>query len=406
MKFSPFLLVLLRSSRALGSELQKHLEADAPPYRDDLVSLHKSLVDIASISGEENEVGNFLVDYLTARNFVVQLEFVPPLAGEPNGTSKPRFNVLAWPGPDRHPSPKVLVTSHIDVVPPYIPYSRSGAPDDPLTRDTVFAGRGSVDAKASVAAQITALRALVDGGAVAPSDAMLLYVVGEERSGDGMRYFSETRGSLSPPPDFGAAIFGEPTEGQLACGHKGIFACDITARGRAGHSGYPWLGRSAIEVLVRALVKVLDADLGSSDDFGNTTVNVGVIEGGVALNVIPERAVARIAARVAIGPELGGGAIAASRLQEILRGVDPDAFDADCNTGYGVVACDCEVEGFETTIVNYGTDVPNLKGNHTRYLYGPGSILVAHGADEAITLGELEDAVEGYKKLILHAIGS
>lgn len=55
-------------------------------------------------------------------------------------------------------------------------------------------------------------------------------------------------------------------------------------------------------------------------------------------------------------------------------------------------------------MVNYGTDIPSLKGNHTRYLYGPGSILVAHGARENLTVGDLETAVEGYKKLILHAL--
>lgn len=62
--------------------------------------------------------------------------------------------------------------------------------------------------------------------------------------------------------------------------------------------------------------------------------------------------------------------------------------------------------GFETTTVNYGTDVHNLEGNHTRYLYGPGTIFVAHGPDEAIKLGDLENAVEDFKKLILHALES
>lgn len=60
--------------------------------------------------------------------------------------------------------------------------------------------------------------------------------------------------------------------------------------------------------------------------------------------------------------------------------------------------------GFDTITVNYGTDVPNLKGNFTRYLYGPGSILVAHGSHENVTLGDLETAVEGYQSLILHAL--
>ena len=59
---------------------------------------------------------------------------------------------------------------------------------------------------------------------------------------------------------------------------------------------------------------------------------------------------------------------------------------------------------FETAVMNYGTDIPNFKGNHTRYLYGPGSILVAHSPDETITVGDLEKAVEDYKKLIIHAV--
>ncbi|KAI2464953.1 Zn-dependent exopeptidase [Annulohypoxylon bovei var. microspora] len=418
MKLSPLPVLLLGSSRALGSEFQKPLKTastsinspshesshDSPSYRDDLVSLHKSLVEISSISGNENEVGNFLIDYLTTRDFTVQLDTIPP-SSTSSKDSKPRFNVLAWPSSNLHPSPKVLVSSHIDTVPPFIPYSRN---DSSLNPDTLIAGRGSVDAKASVAAQIIALQSLLDSAIIAGGEdsIMLLYVVGEETSGVGMRHFSETRGKLDPPPDFKAAIFGEPTEGRLVCGHKGIFGCNITAHGHAGHSGYPWLGKSATELMMRGLVRVLETDLGSSEEFGNTTVNVGMFEGGVAANVIPERATVRLAVRVAIGPELDGAKIAADRLMEVMRSVDEDAFEFDCNYGYGVIKCDCDVEGFETTTVNYGTDVHNLEGNHTRYLYGPGTIFVAHGPDEAIKLGDLETAVEDYKKLILHALES
>lgn len=60
--------------------------------------------------------------------------------------------------------------------------------------------------------------------------------------------------------------------------------------------------------------------------------------------------------------------------------------------------------GFDTIIANYGTDIPHFKGDHQRYLYGPGTILVAHGDDEALTVADLEDAVEGNKKLILHGL--
>ncbi|KAI0970472.1 Zn-dependent exopeptidase [Xylaria arbuscula] len=373
----------------------------APSYRNELVALHKSLVEIPSVTYTENAVGNFLVEYLTSHNFVAELEFPPPPNASEPSDGKPRFNVLAWPGPKHHPSPKVLVTSHIDTVPPHIPYSRS---DGELTGDTRIAGRGSVDAKASVAAQIIAVSELLRSKKINPSDVMLLYVVGEERTGDGMRYFSETLSHLDPPPNLKAAIFGEPTEGKLACGHKGFFGCTITAHGKAGHSGYPWLGKSATELLIRGLVKILDTELGSSEGFGNTTVNVGHIEGGVALNVIPEVAVAKIAGRVAIGPENDGGKIVVGRVLDVLKQVDEDAFEVECNNGYGVVECACDVPDFDTITVNYGTDVANLKGNHTRYLYGPGSILVAHGADEAIKLSDLEAGVEDFKKIILHAL--
>lgn len=321
---------------------------NAPSYRNELVSLHKSLVEISSVTYTENAVGNFLVEYLTSHGFVAELEFLPPdNSTDGLGDGKPRCNVLAWPGPKHHPRPKVLVSSHIDTVPPHIPYSRSDGDGSGagLNGETLIAGRGSVDAKASVAAQIIAVKELIRSKEIDPANIMLLYVVGEERSGDGMRYFSDTLSNLTPPPKFEAAIFGEPTEGKLACGHKGFFACTITAHGKAGHSGYPWLGKSATELLMRGVVRVLDTELGSSERFGETTVNVGVIEGGVALNVIPEKAVAKIAGRVAIGPEENGGEIVVGRVLDVLRGVDADAFKTECVNGYGVVECACDVPG-------------------------------------------------------------
>ncbi|KAI0146847.1 Zn-dependent exopeptidase [Xylariaceae sp. FL1272] len=380
-----------------------HHENKAPDYRVDLLALHKSLVEISSITSNETTVGHWLADYLEDQGFSTYLQYIPS-GDDVNKGPKPRFNVIAKPWPKHQSSiesPKVIVSSHIDTVPPFIPYS---CPDDPPNSDTVIAGRGTVDAKASVAAQITAVIELLSSGSIDADNIVLVYVVGEERSGDGMKYFSKSLLPLDPPPNIKAAIFGEPTEGKLACGHKGITSCTVKANGKAGHSGYPWLGKSATEILMRGMVKVLDTDLGSSAEFGNTTVNVGLLEGGVAPNVIPEMAEATMAVRVAIGPEEKGGSIVGERIRDVLKGVDEDAFDVNCVAGYGVVKCECEVDGFETITVNYGTDVPNLAGNHTRYLYGPGSILVAHGADEAIKVSDLETGVEDFKKLILHAL--
>lgn len=313
--------------------------ADAPAYRDELIGLHKSLVSIESITGNENEVGSFLVDYLTERGYTADLQFVAPSDGTPDG--RERFNVLAWHGGQR-PNPKVVVSSHMDVVPPHIPY---GIEHGAVTGDTVIRGRGSVDAKGSVAAMIVALEQLLAGEAVAGEDVMLLFVVGEEVAGDGMRAFSDSVAGMDPPPRFGAVIFGEPTENKLACGHKGGLFCDVTARGVPGHSGYPWLGKSANELMVRAMARIVDADLGSSDLFGSTTVNIGRFEGGVAGNVIPEHAFVKMAARVAIGPEAEGHMVVKRKIQAIFDETDDEAFTFDCTHGYGSVETNCDVPG-------------------------------------------------------------
>ncbi|KAK7730608.1 hypothetical protein SLS53_008118 [Cytospora paraplurivora] len=376
--------------------------SEAPSYRNDLIALHRQLVEISSVTGTEHDVGAFLVDYFSSRSWHYEIETLPPRNNTPEG--KDRLNVVAWPpssnskGDATRLDPKVLVTSHIDVVPPHIPYSISKGK---ITEDTVIAGRGSVDAKGSVAAQITAVDNLLASGELDPEDVLLLYVVGEERGGDGMTAFSENKpASLN----FKAAIFGEPTENKLACGHKGGVLCEVHATGKAGHSGYPWLGKSANEVLMRGVLKVLDTDLGSSEKYGNTTVNVGILEGGVALNVIPAHASASLMCRVALEPEETGHEPVVAKMKELLASVDEEALKLECSGGGGVVPCDCEVDGFETIVANYATDIPHLKGDHARYLYGPGTILVAHGDNEALTVGDLEDAVEGFKKLILHAL--
>ncbi|KAF7541543.1 hypothetical protein G7Z17_g11942 [Cylindrodendrum hubeiense] len=371
---------------------------DAPSYRSELLSLHKALIETESISGTEHDVGEVLVQYLADLGYTTQIQPVPPRNNTP--ADKDRFNVLAWRAGIRH-DPKVMLSSHIDVVPPHIPY---GIDDGDITKETMIRGRGSVDAKASVAAMIIALDELLKEGKVDGDKLVMLFVVGEEVSGDGMIEFSNAVANKEFPYQLDAVIFGEPTESKLACGHKGALFCDVTAKGFPGHSGYPWLGKSANELMIRAFAKIFDTDLGSSELFGNTTVNVGRFNGGVASNVIPEFASVGMGIRVAIGPEESGAHIVQEKVEAIFKEISEDAFDLQCTPGYGSVGANCDVDGFDTIVVNYGTDIPNFKGDHTRYLYGPGNILVAHGANENLTVADLETAVEDYQKLILHAL--
>ncbi|PFH59857.1 hypothetical protein XA68_11777 [Ophiocordyceps unilateralis] len=390
------ILTAIHALPLIASAAQRPLisSSSTPAYRSELLSLHRSLVSIESISGNEAAVGRFLESYLSGRGYTVTRQHV--------GAAKDdRFNLLARPGDDNQSRrPRVVVTSHIDVVPPYIPYGISDD-DEKINTDTIITGRGSVDAKGSVAAMVVALEQLRAAQTISDADAALVFVVGEEVNGDGMRTYARSLGSDGLPP---AVIFGEPTENKLACGHKGILNCRVSARGTSGHSGYPWLGKSANAVMVRAMAALLDADLGSSARFGNSTVNIGRFEGGVAANVIAENATVELAVRVAAGSEEDGAKLARRGIQSVLDRVDDEALTMNCVGGYGPVKCNCDVTGFDTVIVNYGTDIGNLKGNYTKYLYGPGSILVAHGARENLTVGHLETAVEGYKNLILHAL--
>jgi acetylornithine deacetylase len=329
---------------------------DAPSYRSKLLNFHKALVDIPSISGSEGHAAILLNNMLRSHGYTVDLQCLPNKPTDDNDNQPPRCNVLAWPGPNANPTltDRVLVTSHIDVVPPYIPYhlnSTTTAVPSPLdlrtiTPDTLISGRGTVDAKASVAAQIIAVNELLAQQAINREDVVLLYVVGEETSGEGMKFFS-----ASLPPNnnntFKSAVFGEPTENKLACGHKGIVSGIVRAHGKAGHSGYPWLGKSATALLVRALGKVLDADLGRSERFGNTTVNVGLMEGGVAANVIAKEAWAKLAIRDAVGGRETGAGIVERRLRGVLEEVDSGGgLELEMNGGYGPVEfkCDFDVE--------------------------------------------------------------
>ncbi|KAK2753602.1 hypothetical protein FQN54_007379 [Arachnomyces sp. PD_36] len=387
-------------NRAMASDKLDEIIAASP-----MLAFHRSISEIESTSGSENEVGEFIIKFLEEHNFTVQRQVVKTEGGEEKADS---FNIFAYSSPD----PDIILTSHIDTVPPYIPYSLSlpgdSNPED--NREKIrIAGRGTVDAKGSVAAQTFAAISHLQENP--ESSIGLLFVVGEETSGVGMEYFSASPLNTDPPT-FSTLIFGEPTELKLISGHKGNVHFSINSKGVAAHSGYPWLGESAISALLPALSKldklgtipVSEGGLPSSEKYGETTVNIGVMKGGAASNVVPESASADILVRLADGdPE---------EAKEIIRKAVSEATGGNKNVTlefsgkpYPPIDLDSDVDGFEVMPVNYGTDVPHWTihgeaGKVKRYLYGPGTIFVAHGVDEALTIGDLEEAVDGYGKLI------
>lgn len=233
----------------------------------------------------------------------------------------------------------------------------------------------------------------------------LLFVVGEEVDGDGMRYFSDHK-----PTNYSAVIFGEPTESKLVYGHKGMFQFLVKIKGRPAHSGYPWLGLSANEVLVLAMSRMLELEkiLPGSEALGKSTLNIGYIEGGVAANVVAQSAEARIAIRLAAGTPKQIERLVVGTLAELKQKAETFGGSLDIELvgrPFGPVQLDTDIKGFRKISVNYGTDIPNLAGDHKRYLYGPGSILLAHSDHEHLRVSDLERAVKDYQKLILTALG-
>ncbi len=310
------------------------------PLRDDeiptsksthLLDLHRDLIKIESISGNEHAVGEYLHKYLSSHNFTIELQTVSPVgtniptAFGPLKTEHERHNILAYRGDTR--KTRVLLSSHLDTVPPFYDY-------DVKAHHKIW-GRGSVDDKASVATQIVALQELLDSQEVGDGDVGLLFVVGEEIGGDGMVKANDLG------LEWETVMFGEPTELKLASGHKGNIAFNVRAKGKAAHSGYPWLGVNANSLLIPALAKLDNLELPTSKKYGNTTVNIGRMEGGVAGNVVAEMASAEIQIRIAAGSAEDVKRI----VLDTIHSVDKELEVEWMNKGYGPVNIDTDVDG-------------------------------------------------------------
>lgn len=342
-----------------------------------LLELHKGLVEIESISNHETEVALYLKKFLESAGLTVQLQKIVD-------DSPLRYNVYAYSGKKK--DSKVLLTSHIDTVPPYIPYRVEGS--------RIY-GRGSSDAKASVASQVFAYLSLLKSGEIKEGDASLLYVVGEEINGVGMKVASS-----SLDAHWETAIFGEPTELKLGIGHKGSYIVNLKANGKASHSGYPELGISASEILIPVLNDLLKLELPQSELLGPSTLNIGQFSGGIAANVIPAEATAGVFVRVAAELE---------KVDELVRGIVENVDNLDFEVAGSVEPqyLDYEVPGFDSIILAYATDIPWLKRTFKkRYLYGPGTIHVAHSDHEYVEHSDLLDAVDGYKKLTKYILST
>ena len=320
----------------------------------DPIKLTRKLVDIESISGNEGAVGAEIYEQLRRLGYTTHKM---PVAHE-------RFNVVAT--QDDRP-PQVVFSTHMDTVPPFIPSSED--------QENIY-GRGSSDAKGIIAAQVAACERLRKEGAAVG----MLFLVGEERDSLGAKVANDS------PPGSRFLINGEPTENKIALASKGALRVEIVAGGKMAHSAYPELGESAIEKLLTALERLRAMKLPHNPEVGPCTLNIGLIEGGRAPNVIPDFAKAQLLYRL-VGP--------AEELRREITETVAELARAEFVLEIPFMKLRT-VPGIATMVAAFTTDIPALSQWGVPVLLGPGSIHVAHTEREYISKKQLHEAVDLY----------
>jgi acetylornithine deacetylase len=327
-----------------------------------LVDLARTLIDLDSTTGREAEACAWLAGYLRQRGFRVTEQ---PVSGG-------RANLVAL----VDPRPTVVLSTHVDCVPPFFPSRVEGGR---------LHGRGACDAKGALAAEITALERLREAG---EEKVGLLVVVGEERGSDG----ATAANRISPGPAF--LVNGEPTESKLGLATRGAFRVKLRATGKAAHSSQPERGVSAIDLLIDALVELRGIPLPEDPQLGRTFYATGLISGGIAPNVISPSAEAELNFRT-VGP----GA-------EVLERLAPLRSRVAIETVLEVPPVRMRtVPGFETAAFAFTTDIPLLDCWGEPLLFGPGSVLDAHTDSDSVEIAELEASAAAYERIVRTLLG-
>lgn len=319
-----------------------------------VIDFARELIDIESTTGQEHAAGDWLAKSLRQLGYHVQEQNV----------SNGRRNIVAI-----LDAPAVVLSTHYDCVPPFFPSA---------VKDGRLYGRGACDAKGILAAQVAAVERMRAQG---ERRIGMLFVVGEERGSDGANVANAS------PIGSRFLINGEPTDSRLALATRGNLRVRLRATGRAAHSSAPEHGISAIDKLIDALVRLRTVKLPSDPDFGSTYYTIGLIDGGVAPNVIPPHASAEVMFRTVGSHDV---------LLQLLQELHPLVAIEEILRVPHVRLKTWADSPIETAVFPFTTDIPLLDKWGTPLLFGPGSFLLAHTAEEYVEIREMEAAIDKY----------
>jgi acetylornithine deacetylase len=217
-----------------------------------------------------------------------------------------------------------------------------------------------------------------------------LFVIGEEVTHDGAHAADDAFLAKRVPATSRALVNGEPTGNTLAVGTKGAVRVTVRTEGQAAHSAYPELGKSATHDLVRLLAELDTIEFPADDLLGPTTVNIGYLSGGVADNVLAPWAEARLMIRLV------------TPFADVERIIARWA-EGRATLSWGPMVPPVRlgvIDGFNTSVAAFATDIPAMTNWGTPYLFGPGSIHVAHRDDEFVSIADLRAGVDGYERIV------
>ncbi len=310
--------------------------------------------------------------------------------------------------------PALMFVCHLDVVsagqepwdyPPFEAHEANGK----------IYGRGAVDMKGGIAAAAVAICETVASGVELQGDVILAATAGEETDSAGITRFVQQADNL---PRACGIVIPEPTDLAVVTAHRGLLWLEITTSGKAAHSSMPQRGVNAIMMMKRVLDELEHHKVVFEPHplLGQCSLSVNTIQGGEAMNIVPDSCTISVDIRTLPGQNLDAIRCDLERLLARLKAQTP-YFEARIATHRAVGAletdpqCDfvqtfCQaVEVNLTNAVGFTTDAPHLTGlGAPIVIYGPGKPNLCHQVNEHIALADMEEAVACFKNVIQHLL--